>query len=227
MENSYEIKVAIAEDHVLVREGIKNLIQKNKRLKVVISAGDGQELLDQMHVTPVDIVILDIEMPIMNGKEALKEIIQRYKNTRVIMLSMYFENVYIEEFTILGARSFLPKNIQSSMLIDAIISVHDQGHYFHEEISKLLLAKMMDTKTVSPKANSFDITEQERKVLKLICQEKNSTEIAEELFLSKRTVEHIREDLLEKTESKNVAGLIIYAILQKIVNLNDFNDKSF
>lgn len=94
MELNYEIRDAIAEDHDLVREGIKNLIQKNKRLKVIISAENGQVLLDETETKSVDIVILDIDMPVTNGKDALKNIMQNHPNARTIILGMYFKNIY-------------------------------------------------------------------------------------------------------------------------------------
>ncbi|MBL7918201.1 MAG: response regulator transcription factor [Bacteroidia bacterium] len=227
MESDYIIKVAIAEDHDLMREGLIKLIQKNKRLKVVIAAANGAELLNSMVITPVDVVVSDIDMPIMNGKEALIEIGKLYKNVKVIMLSMYFQDSYVEEFTILGAKGFLPKNITSKILNDAIMMVYEKGHYFHEETSKLLLARLMNEKKLVPYVHAFDLTEQERSVLKLICEEKNSAEIADALCLSKRTIENMRAELLDKTNSKNLAGLVIYALRYKIVDISNFEKKKF
>ncbi len=227
MASDYIIKVAIAEDHDLVREGIKKLIEKNKRLKVIVTSGNGAELLNSLIISPVDVVICDIDMPIMNGKEALIEIIRLHKNTKVIMLSMYFQDSYVEEFTVLGAKGFLPKNITSKILNDAILMVHEKGHYFHEETSKLLLARLMQEKKLVPIVQAFDLSEQEKSVLKLICEEKNSGEIAEVLCLSKRTIENIRANLLDKTNSKNLAGLVIYALRHKIVDISNFEKKKF
>ncbi|MCZ8284655.1 MAG: response regulator transcription factor, partial [Bacteroidia bacterium] len=128
-----KISIAIAEDHVLFRQGMVSLLTEEEDISIAFEAGNGQELLDSLKHTIPHVILLDISMPVMEGKEALTKIRELYPEVKVIMLSMYYESSYIAEYLAKGARAFLPKNCDIEKVIDAIRTVHQKGFYFDDE----------------------------------------------------------------------------------------------
>jgi len=214
-----KIKIAMADDHVMVRQGLATLLMAEDDLQIVSQSNNGQELLDSLKVQPADLIILDIEMPVMDGMQTLQVLNKKYPEIKVIMLSMHFDDLHISEFISAGARGFLSKNSDVEVVLDAIYSVVEQGYYFNDKVSKALLSSLMKSKKINPVFNKEPLTQREIDVLKLICQEKTNQEIAEELFLSVRTVEGHRTNIAQKTNSRNIAGLVIYAIKNGIISI--------
>lgn len=207
------VKIGIAEDHDLFRKGIVSIINGIENHRVVCEAGNGKELLEQIPKAKPDLVILDIEMPEMNGEQTLKKIREKFSSVRVIMLSMYYEDAFISKFIGLGANGFLPKNCSLEKFEDAIFSVLETGYYFDEKINRILLYSMAKTNKLKRyKEGVTTLSPIEVQVLQLICEEKSVKQIAEELCLSPRTIEGHRSRLYEKTKARNLIGLAIYAI---------------
>jgi DNA-binding NarL/FixJ family response regulator len=211
------IHIGMAEDHLLFRQGVIALLKEYEEINILFDVGNGKELLDILKTSKPDIVLLDIEMPVMNGKEALAKIQEKYPNVKVIMISMHYDDAYITEYIINGAVGFLPKNCDIEKIVDAIYAVYEQGYYFDSKISKSLVVKLMKADKVNPTITELMLSEREIEVLKLTCLEKTNQEMSEELFISKRTVEGHRKSILKKTNAKNVVGLVMYAIKHKII----------
>jgi DNA-binding NarL/FixJ family response regulator len=204
-EDRQEIRVAIAEDHIILRQGLVELLKNETGLKLVFEAENGAEVLEKMRENPIDVLILDLRMPIMDGETCLPLALELNPELKVVILSMYFTAPFISQLIKLGASAYLPKNIDFDSLKDAIVSVHQSGYYINEEIEKLLAAYKQDS-------FSALLSERELEIIHLVCKEKTSKEIAIELFLSHRTVEGHKARLIEKINAKNTAGIVLYAI---------------
>ncbi len=214
-----KINVGIAEDHLLVRQGMVSLLKQFEELNVIFDVGDGKELMAQLKEAKPDVVLLDIEMPHMNGREALEKIKVRYPRIKVIIISMHFEGPYIIEFIKKGANGFLPKNVDIEHIVDAIFSVHHDGYYFDTKVSKVLASNLINPNKGMSDAPVSVLSDREIEILRHVCFEKTNREIAEILNISPRTVEGHRMSLLEKTGAKTSMGLVIYAIKNKYVNV--------
>lgn len=214
-----KISIAIAEDHVLFRQGMVSLLNEEEDVSIAFEAGNGQELLDSLKHTIPHVILLDISMPVMEGKEALTKIRETYPEVKVIMLSMYYESSYIAEYLAKGARAFLPKNCDIDKVVDAIRTVHHKGFYFDDEISGLLMDKLIHVEKQHDDNVKLRLTDRETQVLNLICLEKSNKEIAEILHISIRTVEGHRQCIMAKTDTKNVLSLVMFALRNKIISL--------
>ncbi|MCH2231114.1 MAG: response regulator transcription factor [Crocinitomicaceae bacterium] len=207
-----KIKIGIAEDHDLVRQGLISLLEDEKGVDVICDASNGQILLDCSSTQDLNVVLMDLEMPVLNGQETLQILRSKYPHIRVIMVSMYYTDDFIAQSIKLGARGYLPKNCKIEKVVDAIYAVHEQGYYFDDKVSKTLLFKIVDDDNFKPTFGTDILSSREKEILQLICQEKNNDEIADALFISNRTVEEHRQSILKKTNAKNAAGVVIYAI---------------
>ena len=215
---AYKINVMIAEDHELVRKGYISLLSENEDITVVGEVSNGKELIELIKVKEPDVVLLDLDMPIMDGKQTLEILNSRFSNIKTIIISMYYDDVFITEFLSRGARGFLPKNCNPETLIDAIYEVKENGYYFNKKISKALVIKLLKENFT----NSIDknaLTEREIEVLKLICQEKANKEIADALNIAIRTVDFHRSNIYKKTQTQTSAGLALYAVKQGIISI--------
>jgi DNA-binding NarL/FixJ family response regulator len=213
-----QIHIGIAEDHDLVRDGLVSLLKEYKRIKVVFEVSNGQELLEKLKTTKPDIILLDIEMPVMTGKEALDKIKQSHPKLKIIVVSAFFQESHVIEYIKKGVNSFLPKDCKIDTLVEAVYAVQEQGTYFDNKIS-MMLAKEVTAPTNLKKTREDTLSAQEINIIKLICQHKTSKEIADHFSLSKKTIEFHRSKIMRKTHSENVAALVIYAIQNKLVNL--------
>lgn len=207
-----KIRIAIAEDHDLVRQGIVNLLNDEENVTVVADVSNGSLLLNEFRTKMIDIVLMDLEMPIMGGREALRIIASRYPTVKVIMLSMHYSDDFIIDCISAGARGFLPKNCDIEKVLDAVYAVHEQGYYFDDKMSKALLFQVLENKDIVPTFSNEPLTKRETDIVKSICEGKTNKEIADELCLSIRTVEVHRKNIARKTNATNVAGVVIYAI---------------
>jgi len=206
MENEEgRIRVAIAEDHHILRQGIVALLEDEENLEMVFDVGDGIELIEKIKDNPIDVLILDLNMPKMDGETCLPIILERYPNLKVVILSAYFSEPIVNELLKLGATCFLPKHSDYSILLDAILSVHKKGFYSMEDSEKEKRANL----ELEMKEN---FTPRELDILKLLCEQKTSKEIAEALFISHRTVEGHKLRIMEKTKATSTSGIIIFAL---------------
>jgi DNA-binding NarL/FixJ family response regulator len=214
------INLAIADDHKIFREGLKATLEDCADLNLIFEAGNGIELVKQLAVKSPDVVLMDIKMPEMDGMQATAYIHENFSHVKVLALSMYNEDKYILNMMKAGASGYLLKNAEPQEIVDAIFTVYKKGFYFNEHLSITLIKQLMEKSTHKSRGKEeTELNEREIEVLKLICQEKQNTEIADKLFLSVRTVEGYRTKLFEKTGSKNIVGLVIYAIKKGIIDV--------
>lgn len=213
----HNIKVGLADDHNLFREGIRVIITGMQGITLCIEASGGTDLLAQLKETSVDIVLLDLEMKDLNGIDTLKILAKEYPDIKVIILSMHTEPRMISYMMESGAKGYVQKDARKEELEKVIRTVFEKGVYFDEQISNSLLAGLI-SKGKKPSIG-IDLSAREREVLNLICQEYTTQEIGEKLFISDRTVEGHRKNLLVKLDVRNVAGLVKKAILMKLIDV--------
>lgn len=215
------IKVMIADDHVLYRAGVKTALSAKKDIKVIAEADNGMHLLNMLKSIQPDVILLDIQMPVMDGIGALPEIKKNWPHIKVIMLTMMDDHSMITKLMELGANSYLSKTSDSEIIYEAIVTCHQQEYYFNALTNKALLTNLKLRNNPAPqKISSFEaqLNDKEILVLKLMCEEKSTKEIADIVELSPRTVESIRDKLKVKTGAKSTAGLIMYAVKHNILD---------
>ena len=212
------IKVAIADDHALFRAGVKTFLSSRSDIQMVAEAENGMQLLNLLkHIQP-DVVLLDIQMPIMDGLTTLPEIKKLYPDIKVIMLSMHNDHSMISRMMEIGANSYLTKESDSETIYDAIRTCHEQEFFFNELTNKALLNGLRTKRHVEASMpQDVQLNDKEITILKLMCEEKSTKEIADIVDLSPRTVEAIRDKLKTKTGVKSMAGLVMYAVKAGIV----------
>jgi DNA-binding NarL/FixJ family response regulator len=211
------IKVAIADDHALFRTGVKTSLSARKDIQMVAEAENGMQLLNLLkHIQP-DVVLLDIQMPIMDGLTTLPEIKRLYPNIKVIMLSMHNDHSMISRMMEIGANSYLTKESDSETIYQAIKTCYQQEFFFNDLTNKALLNGLRTKRVDASAVHDVQLTEKEIIILKLMCEEKSTKEIADIVDLSPRTVEAIRDKLKTKTGTKSMAGLVMFAVKAGIV----------
>lgn len=207
------IRLAIADDQPLFRRAFVLLLRDMPDVQVMFDSANGEEVLIGLKGNAVDIVLLDLEMPVMDGVETLRRIREEHPQVKVIVLSTHDDEVSIVRMMELGASGYVLKTAEPDEVENAIRSVKDSGYYFSDLVSRVMLQGLVKKEKVKPVYNVVDpLTERELEVLRAICQEMTTTEIAGKLFLSPRTVEFHRNNILLKTGARNVAGLVVYAM---------------
>lgn len=220
-----KIKLAIADDELLFRQGLISILSKEKNLNIIFDAEDGNDLMTQLRTAEElpEIVITDLKMPGLNGVEATKLIRKEFPDIKIIALTSYFSKPFIINMISIGAVAYLAKNSTPKLMLTTINEVADKGFYYDEQVMKFIHEGLLNNNDEIKKSN-FDntyFTKREKEVLELICKQYTTNEIGEKLFISPRTVDGHRNNLLLKTESKNLAGLVVYAIQNKLVNLEE------
>jgi DNA-binding NarL/FixJ family response regulator len=213
-----KIKIAIADDYKIYRDGLKVGFINDDRLEVVLEADNGEDLLKGLPVAKPDVIIMDLKMPIMDGMEATKEVRKKFDGIKILVVTMYEDDKFIIHLMEIGANGYLLKNADADEIRKANYSVHENGYYFNDLVNKALLKKLILKGQCKPSFNqNIELTERELEVLKLICEEKTAAEIGKEIFLSPRSVEGIRQRLIEKVGVRNTAGLVMFAIKNSMV----------
>lgn len=210
------IKIVIADDHKIFREGLKMLLEENKEIKVIGEAANGKELLTLLESIKPDIIFMDIKMPELNGFDASKIILKKYPDIKIITLTMFGDEQYFEEMINTGVKSFILKDSDTEELLLAVNAVLRDKDYVSQE----LLQKLARKNGRKPDANIPSLTKREKEVLQYMVKGYTNKEIADILFLSKRTIERHRAKLLEKTMTKNSISLITYAIRNSLINID-------
>lgn len=217
-DNETVIKVAIADDHALFRAGVKTALSAKKDVELIAEADNGMQLLNLLkHIEP-DVILLDIQMPIMDGIQTLPEIRKIRPETKVIILSMHNDHSMISKLMEIGANSYLTKNSDSETIYQAIKTCYEQEFFFNELTNKALLTGLRTKRSDVMNAQDVTLSEKEVRVLKLMCEEKTTKEIADIVDISPRTVEAIRDKLKTKTGAKSMAGLVMYAVKNGIID---------
>ena len=214
-----KIKIAIADDYKIFREGLKVGLSADDSLEVMLEADNGEDLLKALETATPEIILMDLKMPIMDGMEATKEVRKKFPSIKVLVVSMYEDDKFIIHLMENGANGYLLKNAEPDEIRRSIYSVYENGYYFNDLVNKALLKKLVLKNNLKPSFNqNIDLTEREQEVLKMICEEKTAAEIAKEIFLSPRSVEGIRQRLIEKIGVRNTAGLVMFAVKNGIVD---------
>lgn len=213
------VKYVIADDHKIFRQGLQYALNDDPMLEFVGEAGNGLELLDLIKEQQTDIALVDLKMPEMDGNEATKRIIAEHPEVKVIILTMFDDEHFITHMMEAGANGYLTKNADPSEIKKAIHAVHETGYYFSDLVSSSMLRSLMQkNKSATPFKAEVKLNERELEVLQLICKEHTAAEIAQKIFLSPRTVEGIKANLLEKIGVRNTVGLVMYAVKHGIIN---------
>lgn len=193
-------------------DGVKSLLSSNKRFSVIGEAHNGEEVINILSKEKVDIVLLDMNMPVMDGMQTLKIIREKYPLMKVIMLTMFSTRDYIERLLKAGANGYILKNTGKDELTLGIDTVMRGESFFSKEVTERIMEGLQGKKTSSAKTGIVELTEREKQVLALIVKEMTTQEIADKLFISTNTVETHRKNLISKLNVRNIAGLVKYAL---------------
>jgi DNA-binding NarL/FixJ family response regulator len=214
-----KIRIAIADDYKIYRDGLKVGLSADENLEVIMEADNGEDLLKELEKKSPDVILMDLKMPLMDGMEATKIIRKKFPAVKVLVVTMYEDDKFIIHLMENGANGYLLKNAEPEEIRKSIYAVHENGYYFNDLVNKALLKKLVLKNNLKPSFNqNIDLSEREQEVLKLICEEKTAAEIGKEIFLSPRSVEGIRQRLIEKIGVRNTAGLVMFAIKNGIVD---------
>ena len=214
------IKVAIADDHKIFRSGVIQTLTPYENINVVFEAEDGEHLLQIMQDQLPDVILMDLKMPKMDGIQATIKVREKYPQVKIIILTMYEDDNFIVHLVENGANAYLLKNSEPEEIYEAICTTYEKGFYFNENVNLALLKKVLHKNKQQFKPtfkNEVQLTDRELEVLKLICSEQTTQEISEQIYLSPRTVEGLRQKLLEKLGVKNTVGLVLYAFRNGLI----------
>lgn len=204
--------ILIVDDHRLFRSGLRYILEESKRFTVVAEASNGAEFLQLISKTKPHLVIMDINMPVMNGIEATRQAITRYPDLKILILSMYGESEYYNALLELGVKGFVQKEADNEEFFAAIDKILSGGTYFSQEFLLNIIRKKTEGAAVK-------ITRREKEILELISQGFSNQEISGKLNISPRTVERHRTNLIEKTGSRNSISLVVYALKNNLISL--------
>jgi DNA-binding NarL/FixJ family response regulator len=211
------IRLFLVDDHAIVRDGLRALLHKEAAIDLVGEAANGQELLDQLPTTPTDVVLLDMNMPVLDGVATARRLQAEYPQVRVLMLSMIDQARHIGLALEAGAHGYVLKNADKGEILVAIHTVAAGKRFLCSEIGLALLDQVLGTEpapTSGAANNTSTLSRRELEILQLLAEGLTTQQMADQLFVSKRTVETHRQNILEKTASKNTAALVRYAMTQ-------------
>lgn len=213
------MKIAIVEDHDILRETMSKLLGEEENVSMIFEASNGKELLTIMRKNALDIIILDLNMPVMDGRETMKVLrsLEENKKPGIIILSMYDSIDHIRKYIKLGANAFLSKGCDYSELLAAIDAVYNSGFYFNKTVTNRLVNGILRS---SEKITLDDpLSSRETQILQLICKQRTSYEISDQLEISHRTVENHRLHIMKKIGAKNGVGLLVYAMKNGLLDV--------
>jgi len=215
-----KIKLAIVDDHKIFRNGLKATLEDCADFDLVLEASNGKQLIGMLALAKPDVILMDIKMPEMDGIHTTAYVKQHFNHIKILALSMFNEDKYIVDMIKAGASGYLLKNAEPEEIIEAISTVIHKDYYFNEHLSVTLIKQLVgNTHAGTAPQSLVDFNEREIEVLRLVCQEYSNQEIADKICLSVRTVEGYRARLFEKTKSKNLVGLVIFAIKTGIISV--------
>jgi two-component system, NarL family, response regulator DegU len=217
-----KIKLALCDDHNLFRVGMASILTQVPDFDLVLEAANGQELIDKIARKTPDVVLLDLQMPVLDGTATADYLRENHPLIKIVILTMHDEDRMVLHLLEKGVSGYLLKDADPGEVEKAIRKVMDDGVYLNDFVSRAMLRKMTNTSTVVKQASTFYnskilLSEREKEVLKLICEGLSTAEISEKIFLSPRTVEGHRLRILEKTGTKNTAGMVAYAFKNNLV----------
>ena len=217
------IRIALVDDHSLFRNGMKMLLASCPDFSVVADAGSGEEFLEKLEQTELDVVFMDYSMPGLNGAETTAKALERRPDLKVITLSMFGDTAYYSHMVAVGAKGFLLKDSAFDEVVEAVETVYGGGEYFSksllDSLSHSIRSVRIGAEFIDEIAEADRLSEREVEILVAICQGLSTQEIADKLFISKRTVDKHRANILEKSGCKNTASLVVYAIRYGLVEV--------
>ena len=213
-----EIRVAIADDHKIFRKGVILSLRHYPNIKFVLEAENGEELLNNIQDAAPDVVLMDLRMPIKDGIEATKYINKHYPNIAVLILTMHEEDKFVNHLMENGANGYLLKTTDPQEIKKAITEVAAKGYYLNNFVNRILLKRAhIKSKSIGSLTNNIEVNEKEKDVLRYICMEFTSQEIGDKMDISARTVESVKERLMERFGVKNTAGLVFFAVKNELI----------
>lgn len=210
-------KVILVDDHKLFRDGLKLLLNSSDNIEVIAEASNGLEFVEIIENYPDAIVFMDIQMPVMNGLEATNQALKKIPDLNIIALTMFEDNEYYYQMIEAGVKGFLLKNTSIDEVLEAIDLVAQGENCFSKELLYHIVRTIAQTKKNNH--NDPNLSQREIEILQLICEGLSNQEIADKLFISKRTVDKHRANILEKTGTNNTASLVMYSIKQGIIQI--------
>jgi two-component system, NarL family, response regulator DegU len=222
------LKLAVVDDHTLFRQGLIQILKKNSSYEISIDAASGEDFINSLVEDNLpDIVLLDLNMKGMSGQDVCNVLKNDFPQIKIIILSMNYSHEYIRELIKMGANGYLPKDIDQQKLVEAITQVYTKGHYMDDEIAEALREGLHIKEVKNLKKSHFiekeniNFTEREMEVLKLICKGLNNNQIGDELFISYRTVEGHRKNLLQKSGVSNSVSLVMFAVKHGLIEIDE------
>ncbi|MGZ3863810.1 MAG: response regulator [Bacteroidia bacterium] len=215
-----KIKVAVVDDQTLFRDGLISLLEEIENCEIIIEADDGKTLVDILKTEQQpDVILLDYEMPVMNGVQTAAYLKQYYPGIKILILTMYDDDSLVYDTILQGAHGFLLKDSKIEEIVEAIEVVTTTGYYFNKFVSIEMIAKLLQGNLIDPHYKETKLSDREVEVIRMICKEYTPKEISEKLFLSLKTVNRHRENMLEKTGAQTTAGLVVYAIKNNLYKI--------
>jgi DNA-binding NarL/FixJ family response regulator len=214
-----KIKVFIVDDHKIVRKGIFAMLLDSENIKIIGEAGNGEELFNKIEKTIPDVILLDISLPGMSGIEISNILKEKYPQIKILIVSMNTDEKNILSALRSGIKGFLPKDTSKEELKEAVVSINAGKEYFGTEISQIIYKNYIENLNPRAKQNSFELSEREKEVLKYISDGLSYKEIGQKMFISPRTVETHRNNMLSKLQLKTNIDLVKYAVKNGIINL--------
>ncbi len=212
-----KIKLLIADDHHLFLEGIRSLLEKEEGMEIMAAASNGEEVLDLIQEIPVDICIIDINMPGLNGIDTAKYIKQHHSQIKIIILTTYNDKEFVMTMLKIGVEGYVLKNATKKDLVKAINEVMQGNNYFASDVHNYIVNDFMN-KVKHSSREAVVLTKREKEIVQLLAQELTNDQIAERLHISFRTVETHRKNIMQKTKANNLAGLIKFAYAQGLIS---------
>ncbi|MEP6626549.1 MAG: response regulator transcription factor [Ginsengibacter sp.] len=214
------IKIAIADDHKIFRDGIKMALSSRLDLKMIWEAEDGKDLLHKMTIKQPDVLLMDIRMPEIDGINAIEMLRKEYDELKIIVLSMYDDQQMISKMMEMGANAYLTKTTDPDEIYEAILTCMNEDFYFNQLVNNAVMGKLMQKKNVRKHYGNhvpINFSEKEIKILQLLGEDKTTEEISKIIFLSPRTIETIRQNMKNKVGAKTIGGLIMYGMRNKMI----------
>ena len=217
---STQIKIAIADDHKIFRDGIKMALSDKENLKILWEAEDGKDMMHKIGIKMPDVLLMDIRMPEIDGINAIQILRKEYETVKIIILTMYDDHQMITKMMEMGANAYLTKTTDPEEIYEAIFTCMNEDYYFNDLVNAAVMGKLMQKKSVRQiYGDSLPVTfsEKEIKILQLLSEDKTTEEISKVIFLSPRTIETIRQNMKSKVNAKTIGGLIMYAMRNKLI----------
>lgn len=213
------VNILLADDHTIVRDGIKTLLEDEVGFNIVTEVQNGVKAVEACENHDVDVVIMDISMPKMNGIEATEQIKEEHPEIKILALTMLDEDQHIRKMIEAGASGYILKSSDKDELVEAITSILEGQHYFSEDATRSVMMDLVRGESEKPTSDPAQLTDREKEILEYIVKQYTNQQIADELYISIRTVDAHRRNLLQKTGAKNTAGLVTYAIKHNLVEI--------